>query len=143
VAPSPILFFVPRATLLCGLLALLSGALALIFDLFGPTYSTASCDTLGHCTTGSASLLQAGLQPVTAVFLIIVALLFLAVFLASLLVATSRASPAIIMLLVCLVLLLLATVLSGFSIGWSFLPADAFTVAALVFARQRPRPRPP
>src|ERR1700730_7351315 len=57
----------------CGLVAALVGCLVLAFTLFGPVYSFHSCSgngsTMRSCQTGTANLLQVGIQPITLVAL--------------------------------------------------------------------------
>src|ERR1700724_4927371 len=56
-----------------GLVAALVGCLVLSFTLFGPVYSFHSCSGNGtdisSCQTGTANLLQVGIQPLTLVAL--------------------------------------------------------------------------
>ena len=124
------------AALVCGIASALIGFFALTYDLYGPTYSYSTCSTSGtsSCTNGTASLVQAGLQPVTAVFIALVALLFLAVFVASWLVFLRRRQAGFFLIGIALALLALATVISGFSIGYSFLPSDLLALVVLILA---------
>src|SRR6202140_4317697 len=62
----------------CGLGAALVGCLVLAFTLFGPLYSFHSCSGNGtdvsSCQSGTANLLQVGIQPITLVALCILLL---------------------------------------------------------------------
>jgi hypothetical protein len=133
-----------RATLVCTILAALIGWLALVYDLYGPTYSTGTCDINGHCSTGTASLVSVGLTPTALVFILSIAFLLLLAVIASFLIYTNRRS-GLALLIACLVVLLVATAISGFSIGYSFLPSDLLLILATVFAtrRQHAPPVPP
>jgi hypothetical protein len=135
-----------RAALACGIAAALIGWVALAYDLYGPTYSYATCTTSGTgpeaCRTGTASLVQSGLQPITAVFIALVALLFLLVFIASLLLFLRHRLLALGTIGATLVLLAIATALSGFSIGYSFLPSDALALVVMILTLRRSAPSP-
>ena len=137
---------VRRATLACGFLCFLVGLLALAYDLYGPTYSYSTCSSSStgpsSCASGTSSLVQTGLTETAAIFIAFVALVFLAVFVASLLVYLHRPIAGLLALGVALFLLAVSTFISGFSIGYSFLPSDLFAILALIFALRHPKPTP-
>lgn len=137
-----------RLPIALGISSALLGFLALAYDLYGPTYSGSSCSSSGigpaSCTTTSASLVQVGLSPTTVWFLASLGALFLVVFAASFLLYLHHRTGALLLFALSLFALLVATLLTGFSIGYSFLPSDLVLLLALVFAlRTPPLPAPP
>src|SRR3981081_4814923 len=82
---------------------------SILFVLFGPTYSTATCDSNGRCTTGTASLVQVGLAPETAVFFAFIIMVLIAVAIAGVLVATGRTLAGLVILILGFVILVGAT----------------------------------
>jgi hypothetical protein len=128
-----------RAVAITGVLAAVAGWAAVVFDLFGPTYSGGSCNSADGCVEYTASLVQVGLTGTAALFLTAVALLFFGIGLGSLLAATQRKAVGVVLLAICVVALLAATLVSGFSVGASFLPADMLAIVTLVLAVTRRR----
>ena len=136
-----------RTALAFGLAAFVIGLGALAWDLYGPTYSYSVCGIdsggQGFCHSGTASLVQTGLTTTAAVFITIVGLLFAALATGSILAFFGRRTAGVTVLAVALGLLVPATLISGFSIGYSFLPSDALGVLALIFATRRRAPSSP
>ncbi|HEX7265279.1 MAG TPA: hypothetical protein VF383_13980 [Candidatus Dormibacteraeota bacterium] len=127
-----------RAAAVLGILAAISGLAAILFVLFGPTYSTGTCDSNGVCTTGTASLIQVGLAPVTAMFFAFMVMLLVAVACAGLLVATGRTLAGLVILIVGFVFLVGATV-GTFAFGPAIVPTDLLTFAAVIAAARASR----
>ena len=129
-------------TVLAGL-ALLLGWLALAFTVFGPTYSTASTtiDANGITTssTGSASLLETGLNPIAALFLSLFAACYLAVFLGAVAVDRGRAGGRWAMMAACMPLLTLGAISMGLVLA---LPATLLAATATVLAFRTPERKP-
>jgi len=129
-----------RAVAVLGWLTALLGWAAVAYDLFGPTYSVAGCDSSGACTSGTATLLQVGLTGTAAAFLAAVVVLFFGFGLGALALSAGWRQQGLTAITITLALLLLATVLSGLSVGYSFVPADLLAILTTVFAfRARPR----
>jgi len=123
------------------------GVAALLFILFGPLYGTASsvavpssCDSSGVCTTtptstethGTASLLQMGLEPITAMILSILLLCLLAIALSAVLHSSWRQSGWLVVLWIGAVLTLCIAALGTLSIGIFILPSGLLALVAAV-----------
>lgn len=121
-----------------GILAAITGLAPILFVLFGPTYSTGGCDTNGVCTTGTASLVQVGLAPETAVFFAFIAIVLIAVACAGVLVATGRTLAGMVILIVGFVILVGAT-FGTFAFGPAIVPVDLLTLAAVIAAARASR----
>lgn len=127
-----------RSAAALGILAAVSGLAAIVFVLFGPTYSTGSCNTNGVCTTGTASLVQVGLAPEAAVFFAFIAIVLIAIAIAGVLVATGRTLAGLVILIVGFVILVGATV-GTFAFGPAIVPTDLLTFAAAIAAARASR----
>ncbi len=121
-----------------GILAAMSGLAAILFVLFGPTYSTGTCNSNGVCTTGTASLVQVGLAPETVVFFAFIVMVLIAVAIAGVLVATDRTLPGLVILIIGFVILVGATV-GTFAFGPAIVPTDLLTFAAVIAAARAGR----
>jgi hypothetical protein len=127
-----------RAAAVLGILAAVCGLAAILFVLFGPTYSTGSCNSNGVCTTGTASLVQVGLAPETAGFLAFITIVLITVAIGGVLVATSRTLAGLVVLIVGFVILVGATV-GTFALGPAIIPTDVLTLAAVIAAARASR----
>jgi hypothetical protein len=115
-------------------IAALIGWAAVAFDLYGPMYSQASCDSSGACTYRTGSLLEAGLSGRAALFMGLVVVILLGVAAGGVLVAAKHRVPGVLLLTVCGIVLLMATVISGLSIGPTLLPSDLVAIITLALA---------
>jgi hypothetical protein len=126
----------------CGLVAALAGCLVLAFTLFGPSYSFQSCSGYGNdssnissCQTGTANLLQVGIQPITIVAFCILLLGLIGVAVSA--VVHSRTGGSgwwRIVLWVSTAVIVILTFLSLFSIGLFLLPSTLFALLASAFS---------
>lgn len=127
-----------RLPLVLAIIALLAGWGALGFMVFGPAYSTAGTgvDSTGVTThsTGTASLLQVGLSPMTIFFLGLFAAAYLAVVIGAWLVVRRRRGARWLMLAAVMPLLALNAISFGLLLA---VPATVLaTIAtATAFAR--------
>jgi hypothetical protein len=123
-----------RMVVLLGILCSTWTIGALLFVLFGPVYSTATGNSDGTQTTGTASLVQVGLSPLTAVIFGIIGGIALGVLLAAIFAA--RGSAVARTLLWILTFSFLPFVLLGiFSIGPLIFPGFLFAFVASLLAR--------
>jgi hypothetical protein len=127
-----------RSAAVLTILAAISGLAAILFVLFGPTYSTSTCNSNGVCTTGTASLVQVGLAPETAVFFAFIVMVLIAVASAGVLVASGRTLAGLVILIVGFVILVGATV-GTFAFGPAIVPTDLLTFAAVIAAARASR----
>ena len=118
----------------CGLVAALVGCLVLAFTLFGPTYSFQSCSgngsTISSCQTGTANLLQVGIQPITLVALCILLLGLIGVAVSAVVHSRTGGSGWRIVLWVATAVIVILTLLTGLSIGLFLLPSTLFALLA-------------
>jgi hypothetical protein len=126
----------------CGLVAALIGCLVLAFTLFGPTYSFHSCSGNGNdasnmssCQTGTANLLQVGIQPITIVALGILLLGLISVAVSAVLHSRTGGSGWWrFALWVSTAVIVILTLLTSLSIGLFLLPGTLFALLASAFA---------
>jgi hypothetical protein len=118
----------------CGLVAALVGCLVLAFTLFGPTYSFQSCSgngsTISSCQTGTANLLQVGIQPITLVALGILLLGLIGVGVSAVVHSRTGAGGWRIVLWASTAVIVMLTLLTVWSIGLFLLPSTLFAVLA-------------
>lgn len=121
----------------CGLVAALVGCLALAFTLFGPVYSFQSCSgngtdasNMSSCQTGTANLLQVGIQPITLVALCILLLGLIGVAVSAVVHSRTGASGWRIVLWASTAVIVMLTFLTGLSIGLFLLPSTLFALLA-------------
>ena len=121
----------------CGLVAALVGCLVLAFTLFGPVYSFQSCSgnstdasTMSSCQTGTANLLQVGIQPITLVALCILLLGLIGVAVSAVVHSRTGGSGWRIVLWVSTVVIVILTSLTIWSIGLFLLPSTLFALLA-------------
>ena len=125
----------------CGLVAALVGCLVLAITLFGPSYSWESCSGYGNdasnirsCQTGTANLLQVGIQPSTLVALCILLLGLIGVAVSAVVHSRTGAGGWRIVLWVETAFIVILTFLSLFSIGLFLLPSTLFALLASAFS---------
>jgi hypothetical protein len=118
----------------CGLVTALVGCLALAFTLFGPVYSFHSCTGNGtdisSCQTGTANLLQIGIQPLTLVALGILLLGLIGVAVSAVVHGRTGASGWRIVLWASTAVIVMLTCLTVLSIGLFLLPSTLFALLA-------------
>jgi hypothetical protein len=121
----------------CGLVAALVGCLVLAFTLFGPSYSFQSCSgngtdasNMSSCQTGTTNLLQVGIQPITIVALGILLLGLIGVAVSAVAHSRTGGSGWRIVLWVSTTVIVILTLLTGFSIGLFLLPGTLFALLA-------------
>ncbi len=119
----------------CGLLAALFGLSGLAYALFGPTYSFANSSG----QSGTASLVQVGIQPVTLIILGILVLGFIGVAAGAVVHSRTGGSGWRVVLWVSTAFLVILTFLSLLSIGVLLLPGTLFALlaSALSFGARR------
>jgi hypothetical protein len=119
----------------CGLLAALFGLLGLAYALFGPTYSFANSSG----QSGTANLVQVGIQPVTLIILGILVLGLIGVAVGAVLHSRTGSSGWRVVLWVSNIVLLILTFLSLLSIGVLLLPGTLFALltSTLSFGARR------
>ena len=119
----------------CGLLAALFGLLGLAYALFGPTYSFANSSG----QSGTANLVQVGIQPVTLIILGILVLGFIGVAAGAVVHSRTGGSWWRVVLWVSTAVLVVLTFLSLLSIGVLLLPGTLFALlaSALSFGARR------
>jgi hypothetical protein len=127
-----------RSAAVLGILAAITGLAAILFVLFGPTYSTGTCNSNGACTTGTASLVEVGLAPETGVFFAFIAMVLVAVACGGVLVATGSTLAGLVILIVGFVILVGAT-FGTFAFGPAIVPVDLLTLAAVIAAARASR----
>jgi hypothetical protein len=110
----------------CGLLAALFGLLGLAYALFGPTYSFANSSG----QSGTANLVQVGIQPVTLIILGILVLGLIGVAAGAVVHSRTGGSGWRVVLWVSTVVLVILTFLSLLSIGVLLLPGTLFALLA-------------
>lgn len=119
------------------------GVAAVLFVLWGPLYSLESSgfssDGTVTSTTGTASLLQVGLDPVTAVVLAVALLASLGIGLGGVVHARTGAGLGRGLVAASVVALLVVAILGALSIGIFLLPSLALGFVALA-AGARPHP---
>lgn len=125
-----------RLSLVLAGAALLAGWGALAFTVFGPTYSTTSSTlssdgSLTQTSVGQATLLEVGLTPLTAFFLALFALCYLAVFIGALAHARERTHARALMVAGLAPLLTIGLISFGLALA---LPATALALFATAFA---------
>ena len=125
----------------CGLVAALVGCLVLAFTLFGPTYSFQSCSgysndssNMNSCQTGTANLLQVGIQPITIVALCILLLGLIGIAVSAVVHSRTGGSGWRIALWVSTVVIVILTLLTVWSIGLYLLPSTLFALLASEFS---------
>ena len=125
----------------CGVGAALVGCLVLAFTLFGPTYSFQSCSgysndssNMNSCQTGTANLLQVGIQPITIVALSILSLGLIGIAVSAVVHSRTGGSGWRIVLWVSTAAIVILTFLTGFSIGLFLLPGTLFALLASALA---------
>jgi hypothetical protein len=121
----------------CGLVAALVGCLVLAFTLFGLSYSFQSCSgngtdasNMSSCQTGTANLLQVGIQPITLVALCIFLLGLIGVAVSAVVHSRTGGSGWRIVLWVSTAVIVILTLLTGLSIGLFLLPSTLFALLA-------------
>ena len=119
----------------CGLLAALVGLLGLVYALFGPTYSFANSSG----QSGTANLVQVGIQPVTLIILGILVLGFIGVVAGAVVHSRTGGGGWRAVLWVSTAVLAVLTFLSLLSIGVLLLPGTLFALlaSALSFGARR------
>jgi hypothetical protein len=119
----------------CGLLAALFGLLGLAYALFGPTYSFANSSG----QSGTANLVQVGIQPVTLIILGILVLGLAGVAAGAVVHSRTGGSGWWVVLWVSTIVLVILTFLSLLSIGVLLLPGTLFALlaSALSFGARR------
>jgi len=110
----------------CGLLAALFGLPGLAYALFGPTYSFANSSG----QSGTANLVQVGIQPVTLIILGIVVLGLICVAAGAVVHSRTGGSGWQVALWVSTTVLVILTFLSLLSIGVLLLPGTLFALLA-------------
>ena len=110
----------------CGLLAALVGLLGLVYALFGPTYSFAN--SFGQ--SGTANLVQVGIQPITLIILGILVLGLIGVAAGAVVHSRTGGSGWRVVLWVSTIVLVILTFLSLLSIGVLLLPGTVFALLA-------------
>lgn len=118
-----------------GVLAALFGFLGLAYALFGPTYSFANSSG----QSGTANLVQVGIQPVTLIILGILVLGLIGVAASAVVHSRTGGSGWRVVLWVSTAVLVVLTFLSLLSIGVLLLPGTlfAFLASALSFGARR------
>ena len=119
----------------CGLVAALVGCLVLAFTLFGPSYSYQSCSgndasNISSCQTGTANLLQVGIQPITLVALGILLLGLIGVAVSAVVHSRTGAGGWRIVLWASTAVIVMLTCLTVWSIGLFLLPSTLFALLA-------------
>jgi hypothetical protein len=118
----------------CGLGAALVGCLVLAFTLFGPLYSFHSCSGNGtdvsSCQTGTANLLQVGIQPITIVALCILLLGLIGVAVSAVVHSRTGTGGWRIVLWASTAVIVMLTLLTVWSIGLFLLPSTLFALLA-------------
>lgn len=125
-----------RIELVSGLAAGLVGAAGLAYAVFGPTgrYQESSIGTDGTVTravTGSTNLLQEGIEPATAAFLVLAFVLFLGVAAGASLRADGHCQAGLLLLWSSVALLVVVTWVALASVGLLLVPG---TLLALIAA---------
>ena len=115
-----------RLEAVCGLLAALLGLSGLAYALFGPTYSF----TNSSGQSGTANLVQVGIEPVTLIILGILVLGFIGVAASALVHGRTGGHGWRVVLWVSTVVLVILTILSLLSIGVLLLPGTLFALLA-------------
>jgi hypothetical protein len=118
----------------CGLAAALLGFLGIAFTLFGPVYSFHSCSGNGtdisSCQTGTANLIQIGIQPITLVALCILLLGLIGVAVSAVVHSRTGASGWRTVLWASTAVIVMLTFLTVLSIGLFLLPSTLFALLA-------------
>ncbi len=115
-----------RLEAVCGLLAALFGLLGLTYALFGPTYSFANSSG----QSGTANLVQVGIQPFTLVILGILVLGLIGVAASAVVHSRTGGNGWRVVLWVSTTVLVILTFLSLLSIGVLLLPGTLFALLA-------------
>ncbi len=110
----------------CGLLAALLGLLGLAYALFGPTYSFANSSG----QSGTANLVQVGIQPITLIILGILVFGLIGVAAGAVVHSRIGGSGWRVVLWVSTAVLVILTFLSLLSIGVLLLPGTLFALLA-------------
>lgn len=128
-----------RIELIAGLGAGLLGLLGLAYTLFGPTYgyqeSTLDSDGTTSMRSGTASLLEMqGLQPITAIVLVVLGLLVAGVAVGGYLHSQRGLNAGRLLLGVSTALLGFSIVMTGWGFGPMLLPSWGFALVAAMMA---------
>jgi hypothetical protein len=114
----------------CGLLTALFGFLGIAYALFGPTYSFQSSSG----QSGTASMLQLGLPPSVLISVGILVLVPLSVASSAVMHSRTEGRGWRSVLWAATAVIVIITVLTGFSIGLLLLPSTLFAVGASVLS---------
>ncbi len=110
----------------CGLVVALFGCLGLAYALFGPVYRFESSSG----QSGTANMLQVGIQPSALIALCILVLGLLAVAVSAVVHSRTGGSGWRIVLWVVTAIIVIFTFITGFSIGLLLLPSTLFALLA-------------
>jgi hypothetical protein len=121
-----------------GLLSLIFGILGMGYAIFGPIYqyasSTISPGGQSSSTSGTASLLQVGIQPITLIIFCILLLALFAAAIAALSHSRTRGWGWLIILWLSTGVIAIITLLAIFSVGMFFLPALLLALIASIIS---------
>ena len=130
--------------LFSGLAAAVLGLLSLAYVVFGPTYRytsmTATVDGPVHTESGRASLAQPGLEPVTAIFLVVILAAVVGVAVGASLHSRWGGQVGLKLLWLSAVVLLGGAFLRVFSVGLYLLPVALLALLAATAGLMRATP---
>src|SRR5258706_15752093 len=118
----------------CGFLAALFGFLGLAYVLFGPTYRFASSSVGSSEQSGTAHVLQVGIQPITLVFFSLFLLGLIGVVTAAVFHSRTGENGWRALLWVSTLAMVALTILALLSIGVFLLPSTLFALLACVLS---------